>query len=174
MNIEIYESTNLRIRNKKNPDIWTSRFQIPRFQIPRFPDSCVKGFTLFELLVVVSIIGILIGFGAVSYSGAQRRARDARRMEDMREIQSAMELCYSINNGSYPSPGWTTGALVCDGETLMASFPADPKNDGSFVYQSDNLSDTTYCYCAYLESAEGNSGADCASGTGYYCVSQRQ
>ncbi len=135
-----------------------------------------RGFTLFELLVVISIIGILIGFGTVAYSGAQQRARDARRMEDMREIQSAMELCYSINNGSYPSPGWTSGSLTCGGETLMASFPTDPKNDGGFVYQFDNLSDTTYCYCANLESAEGNSsGPDCSTGgTDYYCVSQRQ
>ena len=56
-----------------------------------------KGFTLFELLVSISIIAILTALATVSYSIAQKKARDARRTQDMDAIRKAQELYYSQN-----------------------------------------------------------------------------
>jgi prepilin-type N-terminal cleavage/methylation domain-containing protein len=51
----------------------------------------VKGFTLVELLVVISIIGLLAGLIAISIGSSRNRARDARRMSDFRQIPAAQE-----------------------------------------------------------------------------------
>lgn len=66
-------------------------------------NSYKKSFTLLELLVVIGIIGVLVGMGAVSYSTAQKKARDAKRKADLQSLQKVLEQCYSVNNYSYPT-----------------------------------------------------------------------
>lgn len=60
-----------------------------------------KGFTLIELLVVIAIMGILSSVVLASISGARTRAQDALRMNDMRQVQLALEA-YLTDNGNYP------------------------------------------------------------------------
>lgn len=60
-----------------------------------------NGFTLFEMLVVVSIIGILLGLISTSFSAAQKRARDSRRIQDINNVQKAFEQYFSLC-GAYP------------------------------------------------------------------------
>ncbi len=48
------------------------------------------GFTLFELLVSISIIAILTAMVSLSYSVAQKKARDARRRQDMESVQKRL------------------------------------------------------------------------------------
>jgi prepilin-type N-terminal cleavage/methylation domain-containing protein len=153
------------------------RLKIRKFENWEFPMIYRAGFTLFELLVVVSIIGILIGFGTVAFSSAQKRARDARRKQDMDGVQVAMEQCYGLLDGSYPASCYSSGdSVTCDSTVVMDKFPTDPKNSGSYVYSSSSCDADEYCYCAYLETTDGNYGAaDCStSGGTYYCVSERQ
>ncbi len=60
-----------------------------------------KGFTLIELLVVISIIGLLSSVVLTSVNSARAKARDARRITDLKQIQTALEFYYDTN-GSYP------------------------------------------------------------------------
>ncbi|MBY0472804.1 type II secretion system GspH family protein [Patescibacteria group bacterium] len=61
-----------------------------------------RGFTLIELLVVISIIGLLASIVLTSLSSARAKARDAGRMATLRQLQNALELYASSNNGLYP------------------------------------------------------------------------
>jgi len=115
-------------------------------------------FTLVELLVVIAIIGLLSTVAVVAMAGSRIKARETKRMADVRQIITAMQM-YLDANGHYPD----TGALGCagggstsfclgrgDSGTCWGSFgvhgctaldnalapymgkiPSDPKNDSS-------------------------------------------
>lgn len=50
-----------------------------------------SGFTLIELLVVMAIIAILATAGLSAYTGYIKKARDAKRIADVRAIDTAIQ-----------------------------------------------------------------------------------
>lgn len=62
-----------------------------------------RGFTLIELLVVISIIGLLSTIILASVVQARARARDAKRIQDLQQLQKALELYYAGSQGKYPA-----------------------------------------------------------------------
>ena len=62
------------------------------------------GFTLIELLVVIAIIGILSSVVLASLNSARVKARDAKRISEVRQIQTALALYYDTY-GQYPGSG---------------------------------------------------------------------
>lgn len=75
----------------------------------RFGTIGTKGFTLIELLVVISIISLLSSVVLSSLTSARNKARDARRLSDLNQINKAIILYADANSGSLPtSNGWFT------------------------------------------------------------------
>jgi len=143
-----------------------------------------KGFTLLELLVTISIIGILLGIGSVSFTTAQKKGRDARRQGDMKAIQKSLEEYYALTN-VYPTVVSSGGSIDYLGTTTMNVVPNDPKNSGSYIYTyttDAGVTKTAYCLCAYLDNpGSGNASTVGASGVcswngtkNYFCVSNQQ
>jgi prepilin-type N-terminal cleavage/methylation domain-containing protein len=123
-----------------------------------------KGFTLIELLVVVAIISLLSTIVMASLNSARSKSRDAKRAEDIHQIQIAVEMYFS-DNGHYPnsnntwasfdSPTYSPSPIISPAATNLAAalkpyigYTFDPKPvagapDGGYLYISATGAD--YC-----------------------------
>ena len=61
-----------------------------------------KGFTLVELLLVVTIIGILAGAVLVNFRGQTDKAKVSRAKNDIQNLETVLNL-FEIDVGDYPS-----------------------------------------------------------------------
>jgi prepilin-type N-terminal cleavage/methylation domain-containing protein len=68
-----------------------------------------KGFTLVELMVVVTIIALLSAVIFVNFNEARMSSRDKARMTSLKELQLSLEL-YKSQYGRYPAAGCSAGA----------------------------------------------------------------
>lgn len=120
-------------------------------------NKIIRGFTLLEMLVVIGIIAVLVGMGSVSYSTAQKKARDAKRQGDLKAAQQVMEQCYSVNSFQYPTiSGTGTITATCPAPNTNITFTLiDPLNTGTYVY-TFTTSTTTYTITADLETSTTN------------------
>ena len=110
-----------------------------------------KGFTLIELLVVIAIIGLLSTLSVLALNNARQKSRDAKRVADIKQIQTALELYY---NDAYGYPTGGSSGEVLSGEEL---------NFGTTVYMNS------------IPSAPTPQDGDCtsgASGTNVYDYTQ--
>lgn len=133
-----------------------------------------KGFTPIELLVVVSLIGVLATLVIANMNSARERARDAQRKSDLRNIQTALRLYYN-DNGSYPLKAvvdsfWGS-EWSDDGVTYMNLLPNDPLAPAQ-VYTYTYTDSETYTLFACLENKSDDKGTavattTCASGFKY-------
>lgn len=121
-----------------------------------------KAFTLVELLLVVTIIGILAGAVLINFTGKSQEAKVTRARLDIGNIGSALSL-YEIETGSFPSGDQGLMALVEDpgvpGWTrkLNASSLKDPwGNEYQYSYPGSRDSD----YDLYSIGPDGQEGTD--------------
>ncbi len=92
-----------------------------------------QGFTLIELLVVIAIIGLLSTLSILALNQARARARDAKRVADVKQIQTALEMYYN-DVGDYPIDASVTAgaALYSSTGTYLRVIPTPPTPvDGS-------------------------------------------
>ncbi len=135
-----------------------------------------KGFTLIELLVVIAIIGLLSTLAVVSLNSAREKSRDAKRVSDIKQVQTALELYYS-DNQQYPDSA--AGAEIgvdltrLDGDgfgagatepVYMGLMPRDPQTPTiQYTYTRDAVS--AYTIGFVLEGATGQFGDSNGDGT---------
>ena len=99
-----------------------------------------KGFTLIELLVVIAVIGMLSSIVLVSMGGARKKARDAKRMADLRQISIAMELAFDDSSaecggeGNYPTSVSAPPRICSTSGQYLNPFPPNvPPNNYVWV-----------------------------------------
>lgn len=130
--------------------------------------SSLKSFTLIEILVVATIIGLLASIGSASFTQFTKQSRDARRKADLEQIRSAIEM-YRSNNNSYP----TTVTINCSSatgitdaqNTYLSKIPLDPKCTTYSYFYTATASD--YTLGSYLEG--GGTGSCGTCGTAIVC-----
>ncbi|HPY08877.1 MAG: type II secretion system protein [Patescibacteria group bacterium] len=126
-----------------------------------------KGFTLIELLVVIAIIGLLSTLSILALNSARARARDAKRVADVKQIQTALELYYN-DAGDYPASITPGAAIAYGANTYLAAVPYPPTPvDGSTNCTTLWPSDATP---TYVYSRSGDAAGGTAGYTLIYCI----
>lgn len=136
-----------------------------------------KGFTLIELLIVVAIISILAGIVLVGLRPSLNTARDARRIAEIKQIQTGLQLYYN-RFGTYPS---ALTDVVNEGiVTAMPTYgPGGPSDE--YGYTANPFGTGGYLLGANLENepsqatqnqvTQGTAGTVQCSDANAYCVS---
>jgi len=102
-----------------------------------------QGFTLIELLVVIAIIGLLSTLSIVALNQARARSRDARRLADVKQIQTALEMYYNDYN-AYPSSLASGDSIGTGTNIYMATVPTAPTPaDGTCTATNNGYSYTS-------------------------------
>lgn len=131
------------------------------------------GFTFIEVLLTITIIGILTALGTASFKGSQQQTRDTQRKNDLRQYQIGLENYSGSNNSLYPSRTDASGVSarnrLCPDINSTITFmtppcPEDPKNKDNpnvnvYRYQSNGSGDgaanaTQWVLWAGLERSE--------------------
>ena len=139
-----------------------------------------KAFTLIEILIVISIIGILTSLAVVSYTTSQKQARDVERKSDLSQYRTALENYANTHNSFYPirrSEVETHAVMLCDSgytEHLeIKPCPNDPKYDEDktdsplYHYLSSTIG-TTYVLWANSETKTDKFWVVCSNGQSGY------
>lgn len=83
-------------------------------------DGRDSGFTLIEIIIVLSIIGLLVGLGLPTYKSATVKAREAVLRENLFILRKLIDQ-YAQDKGKYPA---SLQALVQD--SYIRAIPVDP------------------------------------------------
>ena len=137
-----------------------------------------KAFTLIEILVVATIIGLLAAGAAVSYTQFMKQSRDAKRKADLEQIRAALEM-YRSNSSTSNYPSYNPISVGCITDTgncstynimYLPKVPKDPK-DPTYTYGYSGSS-TDYTLGAYLEvtGSSCSSPPSCTIGNCTYCL----
>ena len=106
-----------------------------------------EGFTLVELLVVITIIAILSVIGITIYSGVQKNARDSKRRGDVDAVSKAWEVNYVAASPHYP--------ILVASWFGAGGIPKDPQTNVAYDYTggvaNEAVAGDTYKVCATLE-----------------------
>jgi len=114
-----------------------------------------KGFTLIELLIVVAIIGLLATLAILSLTSAQAKARDTKRVADLKSIQNAIEMYYN-DNSHYPyltatSTTWANLQTALTDQLNAMPSPPNTTYDYEYATNIGTSAGSVYCLRTQLE-----------------------
>lgn len=103
--------------------------------------SFKKGFTLVELMIVITVIAILATIAVVSFSRVQKQARDTKRKGDLRALATALQAYFTEKN-TYP------GSDIAGLSTALVPtyIPMMPNNNTGDVMYTTGVAGNGYSY----------------------------
>lgn len=133
------------------------------------------GFSLIEVLVVVTILGILSTIGVTSFMGIQAKARDSERKSDLRAFTSALEIYYQKNdqyidgtpagNGDCTLTGPDTTTFYSQITSFMANqiVPKDPLTQDPYCYVSEGNGQSFRLFAKLENSSDKDINTNCTN-----------
>lgn len=123
-----------------------------------------SGFTIVELLIVIVVIGILAAIVITTFTGVQKKGRDADRKSDVNAIYSQVEV-YFAENAKYPSLTQLNDSTFRTANLKGLSDDAltDPKGSGATLVGSPAAN--AYSYAATPSGCDNGSNGDCTGFT---------
>ncbi len=115
-----------------------------------------KGFSLVELLVVITIMAILSVVAYQAFGGQTASARNSRRTQDLGSIQSSLEIYFIEKGNTYPNtlndlvPKYMTKIPKDPYETAPDTFPDYKYKKSGKTYQLGATLETDTSYKAYV------------------------
>jgi general secretion pathway protein G len=89
------------------------------------------GFTIIELLIVMSVIVILAGMGLVQYRNSVRRAEEAALKENLFRLRDAMDQFYADKNK------WPADLSELVSEGYIREVPEDPITNSKDTWRTE-------------------------------------
>ena len=132
-----------------------------------------KGFTIIEMLIVVTIIAVLSGLILRGMGGALPKSRDARRLGDLKNVQNMLEMYYNASNpNTYPNvtTGWTD--LESKLQSVLGTkikLPQDPSGGTNTYHYCPNGVDANGTVTGYILGAQLEVTSSTDSITGLTC-----
>jgi prepilin-type N-terminal cleavage/methylation domain-containing protein len=143
-------------------------------------DSTNKGFSFIEILVVMSVIGILTAVTLTGINASRKSARDGQRKSDLEQIRSALEMYRADNAGEYPGEAscdssrgsgggncrcvdpcprngsdWGGNISAALEPNYLQSLPIDPINSSRYYYYYEPICSGTQNICGVSKTCSG-------------------
>lgn len=126
--------------------------------------SSARGFTLIEVMIVVTLVVILASVGMATYTNSVHRAREAVLKEDLFRMRDAIDQFYADRN-QYPQ-----GLEDLVSEGYLREIPKDPMTDSTETWnveQSENDANNPAAVAGIVNVRSGSEAVSPLNGSKY-------
>lgn len=84
----------------------------------------MRGFTIIEVVITITIMGILLTLAIVNLQASEISSRDSERKGDVEVLATNLEAFYRTGNGTSPTVGRYPSTIIASGDeaTLLATL----------------------------------------------------